>query len=146
MDYDFGGWATKYGVKCADGLVIDSGSFVGDNGKKVSLVWNHGHNSVENVLGHALLEHRAEGVYVYGKFNDSQQGRDAKLLVQSGDVDALSICANNLTKKSGHLTHGVIREVNLVIAGCNYRDWETDRKSTRLNSSHSAKSRMPSSA
>ena len=119
MDYDFGGWATKYGVKCADGLVIDSGSFAGDNGKKVSLVWNHGHNAVENVLGHAFLEHRAEGVYVYGKFNDSQQGRDAKLLVQSGDIDALSICANNLTKKSGHLTHGVIREVSLVIAGCN---------------------------
>ena len=119
MDYDFGGWATKYGVKCADGLVIDSGSFAGDNGKKVSLVWNHGHNAVENVLGHAFLEHRAEGVYVYGKFNDSQQGKDAKLLVQSGDVDALSICANNLTKKSGHLTHGVIREVSLVIAGCN---------------------------
>ena len=119
MDYDFGGWATKYGVKCADELVIDSGSFAGDNGKKVSLVWNHGHDSVNNILGHAILEHRAEGVYVYGKFNDSIQGRDAKLLVQSGDVEALSICASNLKKCSGHITHGVIREVSLVLAGCN---------------------------
>ena len=119
MDYDFGGWATKYGVKCADELVIDSGSFAGDNGKKVSLVWNHGHESVNNVLGHAILEHRAEGVYVYGKFNDSIQGQDAKLLVQSGDIEALSICASNLKKCSGHITHGVIREVSLVLAGCN---------------------------
>lgn len=119
MDYDFGGYATKYGVKCADGLIINNGAFSQDHGKQVALVWNHGHDSVNNVLGHAVLEHRADGVYAYGKFNETEQGQNAKRLVKSGDIDALSICANNLTKQSGHLTHGVIRELSLVLAGCN---------------------------
>lgn len=117
--YDFSGWATRNNLKCSDGRVIMKDAFVNDNGQTVPLVWNHQHNEPFNVLGHALLENRNEGVYAYCKFNDTESGRQAKLLVEHGDVSALSIYANQLKQQGSNVFHGVIREVSLVLAGAN---------------------------
>ena len=119
MNYDFSGWATKAGLKCADGLTIGVDAFKDCDGKRVPLIWNHGHSSPLNVLGHAELEARPEGVYAYCTFNNSQQGQAAKEMVQHGDVDSLSIFANRLKKNGSYVMHGNIREVSLVLAGAN---------------------------
>ena len=119
MDYDFCGWATKNDCLCSDGRVIRRDAFKENNGKKVPLVWNHDHNDPANVLGHALLQNRPEGVYAYGKFNDSPNGKIGKILVQSGDVNSMSICANQIEQNGRDVIHGAIREVSLVIAGAN---------------------------
>ena len=119
-DYDFGGWATRNNLECADGLTIREGAFKDCDGKIVPLVWNHQHDSNKNVLGHALLETRpGEGVYAYCYLNDTEEGIRAKKQVANGDVTALSIYANKLRKKGNDLVHGMIREVSLVIAGAN---------------------------
>lgn len=118
-NYDFSGYATKANVKCGDGRVIMPEAFKESNGKVVPLVWQHMHEESTNVLGHALLEHRPDGVYAYCSFNESVQGKNAKLLVQHGDITALSIYANGLVEKSKNVVHGVIREVSLVLAGAN---------------------------
>ena len=118
-NYDFCGWATKNNLKCSDGRTIMKDAFKHMDGKVVPLVWNHKHEGVVDVLGHVLLENRAEGVYAYGTFNDTESGQTAKLLVQHGDVDALSIYANNLKQNMANVIHGDIREVSLVLAGAN---------------------------
>lgn len=118
-DYDFCGYATKANMKCSDGLTIMPNAFIDDDGKKVPLCWNHQHNSVEEVLGHAILENREDGVFAYCKFNDTENGQTAKLLVKHGDIDAMSIYANKLKKNMNCVMHGVIREVSLVMAGAN---------------------------
>ena len=117
--YDFCGWATKNDLKCSDGRTIRRGAFKDNDGQKVPLVWNHQHNEVNNVLGHALLKNRNEGVYAYCTFNDTESGQAAKKLVQHGDVVALSIYANQLKQQGGDVLHGSIREVSLVLAGAN---------------------------
>lgn len=119
MDYDFSGWATKANLKCSDGRTIMRDAFKDNDGQTVPLVWNHLHNDPDKVLGHALLENRDEGVYAYCKFNDTETGQTAKLLVKHGDVDALSIYANHLKEKMSNVIHGNIREVSLVLAGAN---------------------------
>ena len=118
-NYDFCGWATKNNLRCSDGRTIMKDAFKHMDGKVVPLVWNHQHDGVIDVLGHALLENRDEGVYAYGTFNDTESGQTAKLLVQHGDVDALSIYANNLKQNMSNVIHGDIREVSLVLAGAN---------------------------
>lgn len=117
--YDFSGWATKNHLKCSDGRTIMKDAFKNNDGKRVPLVWNHQHNDPENVLGHALLENREEGVYAYCTFNDSKSGKNAKQLVEHGDVSALSIYANQLKQQGASVLHGVIRELSLVLAGAN---------------------------
>jgi len=117
--YDFSGWATKNNLKCADGRIIRRDAFKVNDGKRVPMVWNHQHNSIGDVLGHAMLENREEGVYAYCTFNDTQAGRDAKECVKHGDVESLSIWANNLEQVGSDVLHGVIREVSLVLAGAN---------------------------
>lgn len=117
--FDFSGWATKANIKCADGRTIMPNAFEHDNGKTVPLVWNHQHDNPNEVLGHALLENRPEGVYAYCTFNDTESGQVAKQLVQHGDVDALSIYANQLKERMSCVIHGNIREVSLVLAGAN---------------------------
>lgn len=117
--FDFSGWATKANLKCSDGRTILKDAFKNDDGHTVPLVWNHQHNDPLNVLGHALLENREEGVYAYCKFNDTEAGQNAKLLVEHGDVSALSIYANQLKQNGSHVLHGAIREVSLVLAGAN---------------------------
>lgn len=117
--YDFEGWATKNDLKCSDGVTIRKNAFQVNNGKKVPLVWNHQHNAVADVLGHAVLENRNEGVYAYCSFNNTAGGQDAKEAVKHGDVTALSIWANNLHRVGDDILHGVIREVSLVLAGAN---------------------------
>ena len=119
MDYDFSGWATRNNIECSDGRTIMKDAFKQNDGQKVPLVWNHDHNSPDNVLGHALLENREEGVYAYCKFNDTDSGKQAKSLVTNGDVDKLSIYANKLKSQANKVVHGVIREVSLVLAGAN---------------------------
>ena len=119
MEYDFSGWATKANLKCSDGRTIMKDAFKENDGKQVPLVWNHQHDDPDNVLGHALLENRDEGVYAYCKFNESESGKTAKLLVQHGDVNALSIYANQLKQNMNNVLHGNIREVSLVLAGAN---------------------------
>lgn len=119
MDYDFGGWATKNNIECSDGRVIMKDAFKQNDGQKVPLVWNHQHDDPNEVLGHALLENREEGVYAYCKFNDTDSGRQAKALVVNGDVDKLSIYANKLKSQMNNVVHGCIREVSLVLAGAN---------------------------
>ena len=119
MKYDFSGWATKNNLKCSDGRTILRDAFKHNDGQTVPLVWNHQHNDPLNVLGHALLENRESGVYAYCKFNDTEAGKNAKTLVEHGDVTALSIYANQLRQKGGNVEHGVIREVSLVLAGAN---------------------------
>jgi len=119
-DYDFSGWATRNDIRCADGRTIRRDAFKDDDGKIVPLVWMHGHSDVSNVLGHALLENRPEGVYTYGWFNDTPQAQDAKTAVAHRDIDHLSIYANKLKqKKGGDVLHGSIKEVSLVLAGAN---------------------------
>lgn len=118
--YDFRGWATKNNIKCSDGRTILKNAFIENDGMTVPLVWNHQHNEPENVLGHALLENRDEGVYAYCTFNDTRDGAIAKALVQHHDVNSLSIYANQLKQDgSKNVMHGVIREVSLVLAGAN---------------------------
>ena len=117
--YDFSGWATRANIKCSDGRTIMKGAFAHNDGMTVPLVWNHQHNDPNEVLGHALLEDREEGVYAYCKFNDTESGKTARLLVQHGDVAALSIYANKLKQQKGNVLHGDIREVSLVLAGAN---------------------------
>lgn len=117
--FDFSGWATRNNLKCSDGRTILKDAFKHNNGQTVPLVWNHQHNDPLNVLGHALLENRDEGVYAYCKFNETESGRNAKLLVEHGDVSALSIYANQLKQKGANVFHGAIREVSLVLAGAN---------------------------
>lgn len=117
--YDFSGWATKANVLCSDGRTIMKDAFKHNDGQKVPLVWNHKHDAPDRILGHALLENRDEGVYAYCTFNDTELGQTAKLLVQHGDINALSIYANNLKQKMSSVIHGNIREVSLVLAGAN---------------------------
>ena len=117
--FDFSGWATKNDLLCSDGRTIRKDAFKDNDGHTVPLVWNHQHNDPQNVLGHALLKNRDEGVYAYCTFNDTEQGHNAKLLVEHGDVSALSIYANQLKQKGGNVLHGAIREVSLVLAGAN---------------------------
>ena len=117
--FDFGGWATRANLLCSDGRIIRENAFEECDGKRVPLVWNHQHNDPDAVLGHALLENRGDGVYAYCTFNDTQAGQNAKLLVQHGDVDQLSIYANKLKQQGRDVIHGVIREVSLVLAGAN---------------------------
>lgn len=117
--FDFSGWATKVNLKCSDGRTIMKDAFKDNDGKSVPLVWNHQHNDPTNVLGHALLQNRDEGVYAYCTFNDSEAGKTGKLLVQHGDVCALSIWANQLKQNLNNVVHGNIREVSLVLAGAN---------------------------
>lgn len=116
---DFSGWATRNDLKCSDGRVIRKDAFKHDDGIKVPLVWNHQHNDPRNVLGHAWLENRPEGVYTYGFFNDSESGEIGKILVKHGDICALSIYANQLQQRGCDVLHGEIREVSLVHAGAN---------------------------
>lgn len=118
-NYDFSGWATRNNLKCSDGRVILRDAFKNDDGQRRPLVWMHQHNDPTNVLGHAILENREEGVYAYCTFNDTEQGRNAKQLVEHGDVTALSIFANQLQQKGYNVVHGAIREVSLVLAGAN---------------------------
>lgn len=117
--YDFSGWATRNDLRCADGRTIRHGAFADNDGARVPLVWMHQHNESTNVLGHADLENRNEGVYAYCTFNDTPSGENAKALVAHGDVNALSIYANQLKEKNGDVYHGNIREVSLVLAGAN---------------------------
>jgi len=117
--YDFSGWATRNNLKCSDGRIIMKDAFKHNDGQMVPLVWNHQHNDPLNVLGHALLENREEGVYAYCKFNETESGKNAKLLVEHGDVTALSIYANRLKQQGPNVIHGDIREVSLVLAGAN---------------------------
>ena len=119
VEFDFSGWATRNGLKCSDGRVIMHDAFKDNDGQTVPLVWNHQHDNSSNVLGHALLENRDEGVYAYCSFNDSEAGQNAKLLVKHGDVNALSIYANQLKQIGSEVIHGAIREVSLVLAGAN---------------------------
>lgn len=121
--FDFSGWATKNDLKCSDGLTIRKDAFKDNNGQTVPLVWMHQHNDPENVLGHALLENREEGVYAYCVFNETDRGQHAKALVEHGDVTALSIYANKLVKKAQDVVHGDIKEVSLVLAGANPGAW-----------------------
>jgi HK97 family phage prohead protease len=117
--FDFSGWATRNNLKCSDGRTIIKDAFKENDGQTVPLVWNHRHNEPFNVLGHALLENRDDGVYAYCTLNDTESGKNAKLLVEHGDVSALSIYANQLKQQGGNVLHGAIREVSLVLAGAN---------------------------
>ena len=117
--YDFSGWATRANMKCSDGRIILKDAFKHNDKEEVPLVWNHQHNSPDNILGKALLHNREEGVYAYCTFNDTESGQTAKALVEHGDVRALSIHANQLTEHMGQVSHGNIREVSLVLAGAN---------------------------
>lgn len=119
MKYDFSGYATRNNVKCSDGRVIMRDAFKDNDHKNVPLVWQHDHMSPDNVLGHAMLENREDGVYAYGCFNDTPSGLNAKELVKNGDVRALSIYANKLKQEGANVIHGAIREVSLVLAGAN---------------------------
>ena len=117
--YDFAGWATRNDIRCADGRTIRKDAFVDCDHTIVPLVYQHDHNSPNNILGHALLENREEGVYMYGSFNDSAAGQDAKAAVEHGDITQMSIYANKLKQVGGNVMHGIIREVSLVLAGAN---------------------------
>lgn len=119
FDYDFSGYATKANTKCYDGLTIAPNAFADDNGRTVPVVWNHNHSGPEYVLGHALLQNRRDGVYAYVKMNDTPSGQTALEAVRSGDIDAMSIFANGLKKAGQTVMHGVIRELSLVLVGCN---------------------------
>lgn len=119
MNYDFAGWATKNDIKCSDGRTIRQNAFMHNDGEVVPLVWNHDHNSLENTLGHALLENRPEGVWAYGYFNETPNGQLGRSLVKHGDIVALSIYANKLKQNGNDVIHGDIKEVSLVMAGAN---------------------------
>jgi Caudovirus prohead serine protease len=116
---DFSGWASKANILCTDGRTIMSGAFQHQDKARVPLVWQHGHNDPKNVLGYAILEHRDEGVYAYGYFNETEDAKHAKQLVEHGDIDSLSIFANQLVEKAKKVTHGIIRELSLVIGRAN---------------------------
>lgn len=118
-NFDFEGWGTRFNVQCSDGRVITPEAFKHNDGKKVSLIWNHRHDSPEFIVGHAYLYHRAEGMWAKGKFNDTPLGRRCKELLQSGDIESLSICANQLKQQGHNVMHGDIKELSLVIAGAN---------------------------
>ena len=118
-NYDFSGWATKNDLKCSDGRIIRKDAFKHCDGLKVPLVWNHDHTDPYRIVGHALLENREEGVYTYGKFNDTDLGQTAKTYVKHGDITQLSIYANQLQQQGPNVLHGAIREVSLVLAGAN---------------------------
>jgi HK97 family phage prohead protease len=118
-NFDFGGYATKNNVKCSDGRVILPDAFKDNDGTTVPLVWQHMHDSPQNILGHAVLENREDGVYAYAYLNDSDDAKRAKTLVQHGDITAFSIYANSLVEKALNVAHGVIREVSLVLSGAN---------------------------
>lgn len=117
--FDFSGWATRNNLKCSDGRTIMKDAFKENDGQTVPLVWNHQHNDASNVLGHALLENRDEGVYAYCTLNETEAGKTARTLIEHGDVKALSIYANRLKQQGGNVLHGAIREVSLVLAGAN---------------------------
>lgn len=117
--FDFSGWATKNDIRCSDGRTIRHNAFADNDGDVVPLVWQHGHNDTNNVLGHVRLENRAEGVYAYGYFNDTPAANNARELLKHGDVDSMSIYANNLTQSGGNVQHGNIVEVSLVLSGAN---------------------------
>lgn len=119
FDYDFSGYATKNDILCTDGRIIRAGAFAGQDGEIVPLVWNHDHRNMENVVGMALLKNRPDGVYAYGSFNDTPKGKNAKALVEHGDIRAMSIFANQLKQDGPNVMHGVIRELSLVYAGAN---------------------------
>lgn len=119
MEYDFSGWATRNNLKCSDGRTIMKDAFKDNDGQTVPLVWNHQHDDPLNVLGHALLENRAEGVYAYCKLNDTPSAEHVKLAIKHGDISALSIYANRLQQRAGDVFHGAIREVSLVLSGAN---------------------------
>lgn len=119
MKYDFGGYATRNDILCSDGRTIRKDAFKDNDGATVPLVWNHDHSDPMNVLGHAVLENRNDGVYAYCTFNDTDSGKTAKMLVKHGDIDSLSIYANQLKQNAGDVVHGNIREVSLVLAGAN---------------------------
>jgi len=119
MEADFSGWATKAGIKCTDGRTIMPGAFRHQDKLQVPLVWQHGHKNIENVLGHAVLEHREEGVWMWGFFNDTPQAAHAKKILGNKDVNALSIWANELVERAGRVLHGAIREVSIVLSGAN---------------------------
>lgn len=119
MDYDFCGWATRNNIQCSDGRIIRKDAFKSNDGQKVPLVWNHQHNDPTNILGHAMLENREEGVYAYCTFNNTDAAKDAKSLVEHGDISSLSIYANKLKQNGPNVMHGQIREVSLVLAGAN---------------------------
>ena len=119
LQHDFSGYATKVGLKCSDGRTIMQDAFAEADGKKVPLVYQHLHNDPKNILGHAILENRKDGVYAYCSLNDTESGKLAKDLIKHGDIEALSIYANSLVQKAQNVVHGVIREVSLVIAGAN---------------------------
>ena len=121
--FDFSGWATRNTLRCSDGRTILKDAFKDNDGQTVPLVWNHQHSGPDNVLGHALLENRKDGVYAYCSFNDTEQGKIAKIIVEHGDVSALSIFANQLKERGSNVLHGVIREVSLVLAGANPGAW-----------------------
>ena len=137
-NYDFSGYATKFNVLCSDGRTIDPNAFKHQDGVQVPLLYHHLHTDVTNILGHAILEYRNDGMYTYGYFNDTDAGKQAKQLVKHGDLDSLSIFANQLKQLNNHVQHGIIRELSLVLAGANPtakidnisithtdRDWET---------------------
>lgn len=117
--YDFCGWATRNDLRCSDGRIIRRDAFKHNDGQKVPLVWNHDHTDPYRVVGHALLENRDDGVYAYGSFNDTELGNTAKIYVQHGDINQLSIYANQLQQQGPNVMHGNIREVSLVLAGAN---------------------------
>ena len=117
--YDFSGWATRNNVRCSDGRTIRKNAFIENNGTTVPLVWNHNHKSADEVLGHALLENRDEGVYAYCSFNETPQGQNARELVRHKDICSLSIYATQLKQNGGDVMHGSIKEVSLVLAGAN---------------------------
>lgn len=119
MEFDFSGYATKNGIKCADGRTINKDAFLENDGGQVPLVWQHQHHNPDNVLGHAVLENRTDGVYAYAKFNKSPAATQARELVEHGDVNSLSIYANQLKHQGRNVTHGMIREVSLVLSGAN---------------------------
>lgn len=118
-NYDFSGWATVNNLRCSDGRTIRKNAFADDDGLEVPLVWQHGHNDPDNVLGHALLENRNEGVYTYCSFNNTKKANTARMLVENRDIKALSIYANGLKQKGGDVLHGSIKEVSLVLSGAN---------------------------
>lgn len=118
-DYDFCGWATRTNIKCSDGRTIMNGAFDDMDGKKVPLVWNHDHENLRSVIGHSVLKVKPEGVYCYNKLNDSSDGNEARIRINNGDLDSLSIYANQIKQRGGNVIHGNIREVSLVLAGAN---------------------------
>lgn len=118
-DYDFSGWATKNNLRCADGLIIQKNAFSTQDGRKIPLFWNHKHGDIKGVIGHGILENRDEGVYIYGFLNNTSGGQHAKEVLSHGDIESLSIWADNLDRRGDDIFHGVIREVSLVPAGAN---------------------------